>query len=249
MELHSLSRRFRAICAIWGACFLTVARADPAPLPKKAEDILKVYEEMLPKTKNPDALTKLKSSVCGVLDAEIAAETAKDKKSPVLLALLQRRLEVAPLDLLKINANALKPETEGINVFAGLPLATPCLLSPPIKFEATVKASKGNLRLLAGADQIIFGWEVNPSELRIDGGPADKHHIAKQGRIPTNSFFTVEQEITDQLMVVKIDGKERARWHGDFSKISEQAGMKTGGDSELTVKQCKVSGKVTGLPE
>jgi hypothetical protein len=126
---------------------------------------------------------------------------------------------------------------------------TPCLLSPPIKLEATVRATKGNLRLMAGADEIVFGWEANPSELRIAGGPANGRHVAKQGSIPTNSFFTIEQEITDTYMVLKIDGKERAKWFGDFSKISEEAGLYTILDSQLTVKHCKVSGKVTGMPK
>jgi len=241
--------RIRFIITACMACLTAATHADPVPLPKKAEDILKIYQEMLPKTKQPDAVTRLKSSVCEVLEAEIAAESAKNKKSPVVLALLQKRLEIAPLDLVKLNANELKPETDGVHVQPGLPLATSCLLSPPIKLKATVKASKGNLRLLAGADQIIFGWEINPGELRIDGGPANGRHLAKQGRIPTNSFFVVEQEITDKMMVVKIDGKERAKWFGDFSKIREQAGMFAAGNSQLTVRECKVSGTATGLPE
>jgi hypothetical protein len=240
----------RMLIAGWAACSPGTVMADPpVSLPKKAEDILKIYEEMLPKTKLPEALNKLKASVTGVLDAEITAEAARDKKSPVLQALLQRRLEITPLDLVKFNFNDLKPEVDGVKVMPGLDLSTHCLLSPPIKLEASVRATKGNLRLLAGADEIIFGWEANSSELRIGGGPANGRHVAKQGRIPTNSFFTVEQEITDKFMVVKIAGKERAKWFGDFSKISEQAGMFTAFDSQLTVRYCKVSGKVTGMPK
>jgi hypothetical protein len=241
---------FRVIVVILaGRGFVTAANADPPPLPKKAEDILKVYEEMLPKTKLPEALKKLKSSVLGVLDGEIAAEFAKDRKSTVLQTLLQKRMEIAPLDLLKINANALQAEPEGVKLRPGMSLATPCLLSPPIKLEATVKATKGNLRLMGGADQIIFGWEANPAELRIDGGPASGQHVAKQGRIPANTFFKVEQEIYSTTMVVKIDGRERATWTGDFSKISGLSGMFAAVNTQLTVKECKVTGKVTGMPK
>jgi hypothetical protein len=235
------------IAAVWTACFLTNASAAPPPLPKKAEDILKIYEEMLPKTTRPEALAKLKGTVLSVLDGEITTEAARDKKSPVMQALLERRMGIAPLDLAKLNLYGLKPEPDGIKVLDGLPLATPCLLSPPIKLEATVKATKGEMRLVAGADQIIFGWAGNLSEIRIDGGPANQRHVANQGRIPTNSFFTVEQVITDTSMVIKIDGKVRGKWLGDFSKISEEVGMFTVAGSQLTVKHCKVSGKVTGM--
>ena len=45
---------------------------------------------------------------------------------------------------------------------------------PPIEITVVAKTDSTNLRLGYAAEQIIFNWEMNPSQLRVDGGPGQR---------------------------------------------------------------------------
>ena len=51
---------------------------------------------------------------------------------------------------------------------------TPTRYQPPVDIRIVAKTDLTNLRIGYAADQIIFNWERNPNELRINGGPADQ---------------------------------------------------------------------------
>jgi hypothetical protein len=131
--------------------------------------------------------------------------------------------------------SSMKGETkahEGIVVLArGKSLVTDKAYAPPIEITYVIKTD-GQIRIGYAADQIILNWEVNRSELRIDGGPAKGQHVKGQGAIPTNSWLTNE-------MSVSVNGDRRAHWTADFRKINSPIKISTP-DSTLELKQVTV---------
>src|ERR1700677_2798395 len=63
-------------------------------------------------------------------------------------------------------------------------LSTPQSFRPPVEITVLAKTDSTNLRLAYAADQVIFNWELNQAQLRIDGGPADGLHKYGVGHIP-----------------------------------------------------------------
>lgn len=114
-------------------------------------------------------------------------------------------------------------------------VASKDMLKPPVRITYVVKTDSTNIRLGYAADQIIFNWEQDKAQLRIDGGPAAGRHVHGAGGIPLNKFVTIIQEVTPQRMTVSVNGVERASWKADFSKVDEQVRVFTAG-ANLTIR-------------
>src|SRR5437899_3087796 len=69
-------------------------------------------------------------------------------------------------------------------------MSTPVSYRPPVEITIVAKTDKTNLRMAYAADQVIFNWELDPAQLRIDGGPADGLHRPGYGRIPIKKYVT-----------------------------------------------------------
>src|ERR1041385_5703378 len=67
---------------------------------------------------------------------------------------------------------------EGIVLTGNDRLTTPGSFRPPVEITIVAKTDSTNLRMAYAADQVVFNWELNGSELRIDGGPANGMHKA-----------------------------------------------------------------------
>jgi hypothetical protein len=103
----------------------------------------------------------------------------------------------------------------------GAEFATKQKYSPPLRITYRMKTDN-DIRLSFGADQIIFNWGMDHTELRIDGGPANKQHVKGGGQIPKNEWITIVQLVTPDSMSLAVNGAERARWEADFSKVRKQ---------------------------
>ena len=53
----------------------------------------------------------------------------------------------------------------------------------PVQFKITLQTDGGDFRMSYGCDQIIFNWEGEPTQLRIDGGPVDGSHKKGTGLV------------------------------------------------------------------
>src|SRR5580658_10087818 len=51
-------------------------------------------------------------------------------------------------------------------------LVSPDLFRPPVEITIVAKTDSTNLRIGYAADQVIFNWEENLDQLRVNGGPA-----------------------------------------------------------------------------
>jgi len=117
---------------------------------------------------------------------------------------------------------------------------TPQSFEPPVEITIVAKTDSTNLRIGYVADQVIFNWELDPHQLRVDGGPADGRHLAGAGVIPVNKFVTIKWIVTPEQQVISVDGKQRFSHHGDYSHIYKPVTVFPAANSYVTVKSIKV---------
>ena len=96
-------------------------------------------------------------------------------------------------------------------------LSTPARFRPPVDITIVAKTSATNLRIGYAADQVIFNWEVNGDELRVDGGPANGQHRPGRGAIPRNQYVTIRWVVTPKSQAIYVNGQLRFRHNGDYS--------------------------------
>jgi hypothetical protein len=96
---------------------------------------------------------------------------------------------------------------------------------PPIEVEWRFQTD-GDVRLSYACGQLIFNWGPPPHELRIDGGPVSGQHKKGEGAIPHDKVVTVKLTVLPKQMTVSVDGRERARWTGDFSAVDQPVSIR-----------------------
>lgn len=99
-------------------------------------------------------------------------------------------------------------------------LATPGKFAAPVAIRFVVLTDSNDFRIGHAARQIIFNWEMNKDELRVDGGPADGKHQKGVGQLPANQWVGIELIVHRDQMTLYVDGKETYRYKGDFSKVN-----------------------------
>jgi hypothetical protein len=111
---------------------------------------------------------------------------------------------------------------------------------PPIEITVVAKTDSTNLRLAYAANQIIFNWEINPYQLRVDGGPANGLHKDDAGHIPKNKYVTVQWVVTTTHQSIYVDGQLRYRHDGDYSQIDRQVSVFPANGSTVTIKSVTI---------
>jgi hypothetical protein len=99
-------------------------------------------------------------------------------------------------------------------------LTTPETVRPPIAIKVVMQ-SGGDNGIGYAADEIIFNWANNPSELRIGGGPAGGRHKQGVGRIPTDTWVTIDVVVKKDSMTLSVDGEVRHQVNADFSAVNQ----------------------------
>ncbi len=143
------------------------------------------------------------------------------------------RLAAVPL-----NANPLWSE-QGFELEGNDVLSTPAIFRPPVDITIVAKTSATNLRMGYAADQVIFNWEANGSELRVDGGPANGQHRPGMGAIPPNQYVTIRWVVTPRSQAIYVNGGLRFRHDGNYSQIDRPVSVFTY-RSTVTVKSVSV---------
>ena len=111
---------------------------------------------------------------------------------------------------------------------------------PPVEITVVAKTDSTNLRLAYAADQIIFNWEGNPYQLRVDGGPANGLHQDGAGHIPKGKYVTVKWVVTTTHQSIYVNGQLRYRHDGDYSQIDRPVSVFPANGSTVTVKSVTV---------
>jgi hypothetical protein len=111
---------------------------------------------------------------------------------------------------------------------------------PPIEITVVAKTDSTNLRLGYAADQIIFNWEMNPLQLRVDGGPANGLHKDGAGQIPKGRYVTIKWVVTTTHQSIYVNGQLRYRHDGDYSQIVRQVSVFPANGSTVTVRSMTI---------
>jgi len=119
-------------------------------------------------------------------------------------------------------------------------LESPQALRPPVEITLVAKTDSTNLRIGYAADQVIFNWELDRNQLRVDGGPANGLHQRDKGSIPVNKYVTVKWLVSNTNQSIYVDGQLRFQHEGDYSEINRRAVVFPAAGSTVTVKSFKV---------
>ena len=162
---------------------------------------------------------------------------------PVDAAAKLRRIESSwqvtgnSTDLMPTMSGRTARDAEGNYVLTNMErIMTDRAFATPVTFHIVAQTTSTNIRLSYAANQIIFNWEMNPDELRIDGGPANGQHKKGGGRVPVNEWVGMELVVRADEMVIYVDGQERQRVRADFSKVKEPLTLWTMGGSTMKVR-------------
>src|SRR4051812_18518858 len=128
---------------------------------------------------------------------------------------------------------------EGIVLTGNDRLVTPGSFRPPVEITIVAKTDSANLRIAYAADQIIFNWEQNPRELRVDGGPASGMHKADAGEIPKDQYVTIRWVVTPKKQSIYVNKELRFEHSGDYSGIEKPVAVFPA-QSRVTVKSIAV---------
>lgn len=117
---------------------------------------------------------------------------------------------------------------------------TPQTYQPPVEITIVAKTDSTNLRMSYAAEQVIFNWEDDKTQLRVDGGPADGQHQAGAGYIPPDKFVTIRWKVTPTQQSIYVDGQLRLVHSGDYSQINRYVSVFPANGSTVTVKSVTV---------
>jgi len=118
-------------------------------------------------------------------------------------------------------------------------ITTKATFKPPVEIVVEAKTDSTNLRLGYAADQLIFNWEVDRTQLVLNGGPAGKVHKNGAGLIPANKYVTIRWLVTPKGQSIFVNDQLRFEHSGDYSTIDKPVTVFSI-DSEVTVKSIKV---------
>lgn len=119
-------------------------------------------------------------------------------------------------------------------------LETPKAYRPPVEITIVAKTDSTNLRMAYAADQVIFNWEEDRWQLRVDGGPANGLHKPDAGHIPKGQYVTIKWIVTTTRQEIFVDGQERYEHEGDYSQINRAVSVFPANGSTVTVKSVTV---------
>lgn len=116
---------------------------------------------------------------------------------------------------------------------------TPESFQPPVEITIVAKTERRNLRLAYTATAMIFNWEVNPDDLRMSNDFGGARNEPTQGRIPEDTFVTIQWRVLPHMQSVSVDGKRRLLHYGDYAKLNKPVSVFTY-DSKVTLKSLQV---------
>ncbi len=106
---------------------------------------------------------------------------------------------------------------------------------PPIEITIVAKTDSKNLRIAYTASDVIFNWEQDETELRVDGGPADGKHQENKGHILPNKYVTIKWVVSNTEESIYVDGDLRFHNSADYSQINNPVSVFSHGPAILKV--------------
>jgi hypothetical protein len=136
--------------------------------------------------------------------------------------------------------NALSKDEDGnLLLSRGGRLASTASYQTPVTFRIVCMSDVKDFRVGYAADQIIFNWEMDPDQMRVDGGPASGQHMKGFGRLPANQWVGIEIAVHPAELLIYVNGKRRYRADGDFSSLHKPFTIEAHNDT-LKIKSISV---------
>jgi hypothetical protein len=107
---------------------------------------------------------------------------------------------------------------DGVLLTQGQSIESAAPYAGPLTYRIVLCSQGNDVRIGHIARQMIFNWEMNSAEFRIDGGPASGQHKPGAGELPINEWVGLEFVSTADELVVYVNGQERYRAKGDFTQ-------------------------------
>lgn len=137
-----------------------------------------------------------------------------------------------PIDLLpRLKGPKVKNEKGDLLLAHRSVLESDAPFRTPVTFRIVCKSNTKDLRLGFVASQIIFNWDFNPDELRIDGGPASGQHRPGAGRLPDGEWCGIEMIVKPNELSLYVNGALRQRVQAHFGPVNKPFTLRAhGGD-------------------
>jgi len=113
---------------------------------------------------------------------------------------------------------------------------TPRTFRPPVEITIVAKTDSTDLRIGYAADQVIFNWELDRNQLRVDGGPANGLHRLGAGGITSGKFVTIRWLVSTNRQAIYVNGDLRFEHSGDYSSMNKCISIFSAAGSTVTVK-------------
>ena len=102
------------------------------------------------------------------------------------------------------------------------------LFKPPYTIRAKCKTNKYNIRVLFLHGEIIFNWELDPYDLRLDiPGISSPRNSRGNGFVGINTLANIEVKVFPTSFFVYVNGKLRYSGSGNWQNVESQVGIKT----------------------
>ncbi len=163
-----------------------------------------------------------------------------DKSFPAA-AIQSSRNQDVQINALPLNSDGSFSAHDGLTIAGDEKLVLPRLFHPPVEFNIVAQTDSTNLRLGYAADQVIFNWEVDPTQLRIDGGPAAGQQKDGAGSIPASRDVNIRWVVKPDQQQIYVDGQLRFEHKGDYSKLRRPLSIFTY-QAIVTVKSITITG-------
>lgn len=171
---------------------------------------------------------------------QVASEQTPGATMPQLPAIANKSNPPGSRELLGDMIGGVR-QADGILVLSQVPRATTKeKFRPPVAFHIVAQTDSTNVRLVYAARQIIFDWEVRPSELRVDGGPANGQHKKGAGLIEPGTWADIDLIVLPDSMTIAVNGQERYHVSADFSDVNQPFGIFTTDNATVQVKSLTV---------
>jgi hypothetical protein len=178
------------------------------------------------------------SSLTGLVKAKVTARLDQVENAQSLAPPKTQHKGVELLTTMKGDIG--RKESGAIVLKDGEHITTEQAFAPPVTFKIVAMTDSTNIRLAYAADQIIFNWESDIHQLRIDGGPADGRHKPGAGNVPVNQWVEIGLTVLPHSLSISIGGVEKYRTEADFSRINQSFSIFQAGGATVKVKSVVV---------
>lgn len=224
--------------------FMLLGKALPKSLNKNGHYKLVRIEGYAFSQLQPDTVP-LKRFKQGAGD-NFTTDTAQGESDALAAGYVFQRIEAYAIPV-TTSSNTVEPVTnydlispKGIVLKDHEKFNTPNAFRPPVEITIVAKTDSTNLRIAYAADQVIFNWERDTEQLRINGGPANGLHKAGAGGIPIGKFVTIRWQVMPDHQAIYVDDELRFEHSGDYSNINRCISVFPAVGSKVTVKSISV---------